>query len=91
MVQQRGENMSPTREDPNLNFKVSQAELEALNAFYAAYAPRCSKGDVCRIAIMHLVRAHGFPFPDIKLDYMGTDYPLERKNNADPLPKTKKK
>ena len=83
--------MSPTREDPGLHFKVSQAELDALNAFFQAYAPACSKGDVCRIAIQHLVRAHGFDYPDILLRDMKAEIPLQRKNNADPLPKAKKK
>jgi hypothetical protein len=83
--------MSPTREDPGLHFKVSQDELEALNSFYAAYDPACSKGDVCRIAIQHFVRAHGFPYPEIFLRDMKTEIPLQRKNNADPLPRAKKK
>ena len=83
--------MSPTREDPGLHFKVSQAELDALNAFFQAYAPACSKGDVCRIAIQHLVRAHGFDYPDILLRDMKAEIPLQRKANADPLPKAKKK
>ena len=83
--------MSPTREDRNLNFKVPEDELEALNSFYAAYDPACSKGDVCRIAIQHFVRAHGFPYPDIFLRDMKTEIPLKRKNNSEPLPKAKKK
>lgn len=83
--------MSPTREDPGLHFKVSQAELDALNAFFAAYSPACSKGDVCRIAIQHLVRAHGFDFPEILLRDMKAEIPLQRKANADPLPRAKKK
>ena len=83
--------MSPGRSNKGLNFKATDEEIAALLAFYTEYAPKCSKGDVCRIAIQHLVRAHGFPYPDIKLDYMGTSLPLERKNNADPLPKAKKK
>lgn len=83
--------MSPTRDDKNLNFKVPEAELEALNAFYAAYSPACSKGDVCRIAIANLVRAHGFDYPEILLRDMKAEIPLQRKPNADPLPKAKKK
>ena len=83
--------MSPTREDPGLHFKVTQAELDALNAFFAAYSPACSKGDVCRIAIQHLVRAHGFDYPEILLPYIKAEIPLQRKANADPLPKAKKK
>ena len=83
--------MSPTREDPGLHFKVPQAELDALNAFFAAYAPACSKGDVCRIAIANLVRAHGFEYPEIFLRDMRAEIPLQRKNNADPLLRAKKK
>ena len=83
--------MSPSREDKNLNFKVPEAELDALNAFFAAYAPACSKGDVCRIAIANLVWAHGFEYPEIFLRDMRAEIPLQRKNNADPLPKAKKK
>jgi len=83
--------MSPGRSNKGLNFKATDEELAALAAFYTEYAPKCSKGDVCRIAIMHLVRSHGFSYPDIKLDYMGTALPLERKNNAEPLPSPKAK
>ena len=83
--------MSPTREDPGLHFKVTQEELDALNAFFAAYSPACSKGDVCRIAIQHLVRAHGFDYPEILLRDMKAEIPLQRRYNAEPLPKAKKK
>lgn len=83
--------MSPTREDPGLHFKVTQAELDALNSFFQAYSPACSKGDVCRIAIQHLVRAHGFDYPEILLPYMKAEIPLQRKANADILPKAKRR
>jgi hypothetical protein len=85
------EKMSPSREDKNLNFKVPEAELDALNTFYQAYAPACSKGDVCRIAIANLVRDHGFEYPEIFLRDMRAEIPLRRKNNAEPLPSPKAK
>jgi hypothetical protein len=83
--------MSPGRSNKGIHFKANDDEIAAFAAFHETYAPRCSKGDLCRIAIMKLIREHGFFFPDIVLDNMKTDYPLERKLTAGPLPKPKKK
>lgn len=83
--------MSPTRQDKAFCFRITPQEKEAFDAFMAKYQPGCGAGDIARIGLQMVLRQHGFEFPDILLRGMTTEFPLKRKDGAEPLPKPKKR